>query len=323
MSSLRRFDWVLHLLTIVVCCFFIARSLTTYLGYRLSQSSFEETKLPDATVRAAPSASPFGTSDNAGNDDVIKLIVERNIFNASESGVIKPESEDELVDADPSSLGAAVKTNLDIKILGTLSVGDGRDRRSSVVISGGKGEGGKGGVDVYHPADNDKTFGPNIRLVLVGPKRIEFVNGGRLEFAELEEFSKKSIFSSPADVHGGGTPLGDSKPAATEPEQASGEPSKIVLDQKTVDDALQNLDKLQQEARLMPAANGMKVVSVKPGGLASKLGLKRGDVLEKINGQELDPKKAMEFFMSMKDLKNFTLDLSRGGKSQNIEYEIK
>jgi general secretion pathway protein C len=111
-------------------------------------------------------------------------------------------------------------------------------------------------------------------------------------------------------------------------EEAGAAAGKIVLDQKEVDDALQNLDKLTQEVRIVPNFQdgkpaGMKVLSIKPGGLASKLGIRRGDVLEKVNGQELDIKRGMELFSTMRDSKNFSLDVTRGGKNQTLEYEIK
>lgn len=68
---------------------------------------------------------------------------------------------------------------------------------------------------------------------------------------------------------------------------------------------------------------GMKVLSVKPGSIISKLGIKRGDVLEKINGQELDVKRGMALFSELKDQKTFSIDVLRGDKHTTLEYEIR
>jgi hypothetical protein len=45
-------------------------------------------------------------------------------------------------------------------------------------------------------------------LIKVLKDRIEFVNGPRMEFAELEDIApKKTIFGSAEEVHGTGAPL--------------------------------------------------------------------------------------------------------------------
>ncbi|MFA4875517.1 MAG: hypothetical protein WC690_09295, partial [bacterium] len=105
-------------------------------------------------------------------------------------------------------------------------------------------------------------------------------------------------------------------------------PGKFTVDQKEVDDALQNLDRLYTEIRAVPnfsggKVSGMKILSVKNGSLFSKLGLRRGDVLQKINGMELDVKKGFEIFNQLKEQKTITLDLIRQGQPTTLEYEIR
>jgi general secretion pathway protein C len=70
-------------------------------------------------------------------------------------------------------------------------------------------------------------------------------------------------------------------------------------------------------------ASGMKILSVKPGSVFAKLGLKRGDILNRINGVELDVRKGFEIFSQLKDQKSLSLDLVRGGANQTVEYEIR
>ncbi len=319
MYSLRRYDWTLHLAALVVCAYFLARAITTYLGGVLESAS--------VSVAEVPAAQPVSAQGDAGGDvslDLYKVIEERNIFNSAEVAASPETGPSELNPEQLGELGPAVKTSLDIKVQSTLVIGDGTDRRSSAMISGGKAKGSK----AYFVAD-EETFSPGVKLTKVDKNRVEFVNGGRLEYAELQDWaSKKSVFAPPDEVHGKdakGTGDKDKGKPADESASAGG---KIVLDQKEVDDALQNLDKLTQEVRIVPNFQdgkpaGMKVLSIKPGGLASKLGIRRGDVLEKVNGQELDIKRGMELFSTMKDSKNFSLDVTRGGKNQTLEYEIK
>jgi type II secretion system protein C len=325
MLSLRRFDWTLYLMTIALCSYFVAQSITTYVGGILEGvpvSIHQET--------SAPLAPPVEDEGAGGVADEFQAIVDRNVFNSAFSPVDAAQESQSDPALNAGELGPAVKTTLDIKVLGTLVIGDGTDNRSSATISGkssGKG-GGKSGADVYFPGD-EKTFEPNVKLTKVGSKQIEFVNGGRLEFAELEDFaSKKSVFASRDEVFGkDGAKAGKEKPA--DDKQASpAEGGKVILDQSEIDEALQNMDKLYSDVRIVPnfkggKSAGMKVLSIKPGSLASKLGIRRGDVLEKINGQDLDIKQGMELFSQMKDMKSFTVDIVRGGKNQTVEYEIK
>ncbi len=67
----------------------------------------------------------------------------------------------------------------------------------------------------------------------------------------------------------------------------------------------------------------MKVLAVKPGSIFGKLGIKRGDILERINGLELDIKRGMELFGQLKDQKDLRIDLVRRGQNKTMEYEIR
>jgi type II secretion system protein C len=317
MYSLRRYDWTLHLATLVVCAYFLARAVTTYVAGVLESGSVSVAEAP-----AAPEVPAEVGEGGEASIDLYKVIEERNIFNSTEVAAAPETGPADLSSQQLGELGPAVKTSLDVKVQSTLVIGDGTDRRSSAMISGGKAKGSK----AYFVAD-EETFAPNVKLTKVAKDRIEFVNNGRLEYAELQDWAAKaSVFAPPDEVHGKKAPADKDKgKTSEEPASSSG---KIVLDQKEVDDALQNLDKLTQEVRIVPNFQdgkpaGMKVLSIKPGGLASKLGIRRGDVLEKVNGQELDIRRGMELFSSMKDSKNFSLDVVRGGKNQTLEYEIK
>ncbi len=262
----------------------------------------------------------FAEKSAAPELDDFKVIAERNIFNAAESGLVKEVPVEEMSLERLGELGPAVKTGLDIKVLGLLSVGEGTDRRSSVVVSGGK-EAKK--AETYFPAD-EKSFAANVKLIKVLKDRIEFINGPRMEFAELEDIvEKKNIFASVEEVHGKSTLLGRE---GETPPPSSG--AKIVVDQREIDEALQNLDRLMTEIRIVPnfvggKPAGMKVLSVRPGSIITKLGIQRGDVLEKVNGQDLDIRRGMDLFNQMKDMRSFALDVSRGGKNQTLEYEIR
>lgn len=313
---LKRYSWTLHFMTIALCSYLLAQSISTFIASRLESISLTPEKKEAATESETEEEGRLELDD-------FKAIAERNIFNSEGSG-LAAEGEGEASPQMTGELGPAVKSSLDIKVLGVLAFGDGKDRRSSAtIVSGKNGEG-----EVYYVGE-EKSFAENVRLTKVEKNRIEFINGSRLEYAELEDFaaSSKSIFASAEEVHGKATETSEATPAASEG-GISSEGGKIVIDQSAIDEALANLDRFYTEVRIVPyfkagKVAGMKILSVKPGSLIGKLGIKRGDILEKVNGRELDVKTGMQLFNELKDQKNFTIDLVRGGQNKTLEYEIR
>lgn len=321
-ALLKRYSWSLHFVTIALSSYLLAQVVSTYIAGKLERSSVRAEPLP-----AVEPQSETDAEESAGVE-AFSVILERNMFNSEQSAAVASAEEGTVSPEQLGEMGPAVKTSLDVKLLGTLVVGEGSDRRSSATVSGGT----KKGASVYYVAD-EESFAANVRLTKVMKDRIEFVNGSRLEFVELEDFAKKkSIFASAQEVHGMEKSAKSESTAA--PAESGGEGgvvaegNKIFVDQAAIDEALANLDRFYTEIRIVPnfkggKVSGMKVLSVKPGSIVSKLGIRRGDILEKINGQELDVKRGMTLFSELKDQRNFSIDLVRGGQNRTLEYEIR
>lgn len=96
----------------------------------------------------------------------------------------------------------------------------------------------------------------------------------------------------------------------------------------TVDNALNDLSSLATQARVVPAFEGgkpvgFKLFSIKPGSLYSKIGLQNGDVINRINGYELNsPEKGLEVYGKLKDSSNVTVEVKRRGKPMTLDYTI-
>ncbi len=68
---------------------------------------------------------------------------------------------------------------------------------------------------------------------------------------------------------------------------------------------------------------GFKVNFVKRGSDFSKLGLRRGDVIKSINGQELNSyNSAFEIYKNIDTMDGLTLKIKRGKEEMELEYEI-
>lgn len=309
---LKQYSWVLNIVFILFVSFFASKIVNVYLAKTL------EVKRSIGVLKTAAAPEDFNAAKDLGDFDVI---AERNIFDSSESAQAGEETAGAEGDVNYIPGGEAVKTGLSIKVMAVLVIGEGKDKRSSATVDGGSGA----GIDVYGVGD-EKSFASGVRLIQVKPDRIEFVRNGRLEYAELIEESGESIFGLPKPLEGAVA----SKTASPSPSETVNKVSegKFAIDQTEIDNAIQNLDKLYTEIRAIPnfqdgKAAGMKILSVKPGSVFSKLGLKRGDVLQRINGIDLDVRKGFEIFSQLKDQKSLTLDLIRGGGNQTVEYEIR
>lgn len=322
---LKQYGWALRLLFILFFAYFSAKITNVYIAGLL------EVSRSIGVVSGGEATTPAATTHDASD---YEIIVSRNIFDSSESQAAAGATPDcslpenaalpECGGTGGTPTGEAVKTSLGIKVIAVMVVGDGKDGRSSATVDGGGGD-----IDVYAVADDKKGFAPGTRLVQVKPNRIEFVRSGRLEYAELDEGLGKSIFGLPENTVASATPTKATGPTAPTGEKVAklGE-NKFAIDQTEIDGALTNLEKLYTEIRAVPnfqdgKVQGMKILSIKPGSIFAKLGLKRGDVLARINGVELDIKRGFELFNQLKDQKAFNLDLLRDGKNQTNEYEVR
>jgi len=68
---------------------------------------------------------------------------------------------------------------------------------------------------------------------------------------------------------------------------------------------------------------GFKVNFVKRGSDFSKLGLRRGDIIKSVNGQELNSyNSAFEIYKNMDSIESLTLTIKRGNEEMELNYEI-
>ncbi len=311
---LKQYGWVLNIVFILVVSFFASKIVNVYLAKML------EVKRSIGVLKGAETAPELNP---VKNKEDYAVIISRNIFDSSESTQAATEGGGTTEDNQLMPTGEAVKTSLNIKVLAVLVIGEGKDKRSSTTVDAG----GSAGVDVYGVGDDSKTFSPGVKLVQVKPNRIEFVRNGRLEYAELLDSTGDSIFGPPkqGETKVAAKSAEPAKPGETIQKVAEG---KYTIDSKEIDNAIQNMDKLFTEIRAVPnfqdgKVSGMKILSVKPGSVFAKLGLRRGDVLNRINGLEVDVRRGFEIFSQLKDQKSLTLDVNRGGANQTVEYEIR
>ncbi|MBU0504673.1 hypothetical protein KJ708_01675 [bacterium] len=248
----------------------------------------------------------------------VNAILKRNIFSAEEITETTMPIEDDQQQQQVTS-DVAVETKLSIKLISTISVGDGKNQLSSCVVESDRK------TDAYI-VGGKKTFSPGVKIVSILPKRVEFINGGQLEYVKLQEFAKGYDMTKPLKQ----TPTTTKRVARTDEsddESIVRQGDSFQIARSEVDSALSNMSKLYTDIRGVPyfdegVARGFKILSVKKGSLFDKLGIKRGDILKSVNGRTLDIQSGFETFKSLKTETEFELEIERRGEAVNYKYEI-
>lgn len=104
---------------------------------------------------------------------------------------------------------------------------------------------------------------------------------------------------------------------------------KFAVDQREVQASTENMNQLLTQARALPyveqgKTTGFRISEIVPGSLYEKIGLQNGDVIQKINSQDVDdPGKFFQLYQGLKEERNISIDLLRSGQRQSLTYEIR
>jgi len=135
--------------------------------------------------------------------------------------------------------------------------------------------------------------------------RVEVERNGRLETLRLDEL--------------GGGPSPSNAPDGDE----------FVVEEAELDKGLENLPLLLTQARAVPyfkdgRSIGLRLFAIKTGSLYEKVGLKNGDILKTINGNNLgDISQALKLFEQLKQERSINLVLEREKQDREFKYTIR
>jgi general secretion pathway protein C len=170
--------------------------------------------------------------------------------------------------------------------------------------------------------DKDAT-GTGFKVVAI------LCNDGRKEYVDFEPGDGSAAARPPvvaaAPRPGGEAP--DADPAAADAVKKV-DANKYEIKRTYIESALGNLNNIATQARIVPSfkngvANGFKLFSIQPGSLYSSIGIENGDVVQRVNGYEMNsPEKALELYQKLKESGHVTIQLKRGGQVITKDYNI-
>ncbi len=102
-----------------------------------------------------------------------------------------------------------------------------------------------------------------------------------------------------------------------------------IVDKGAMAAELNNPSRILGDARMLPnmvngKQQGFVLNEVKPGGVFSNLGLRNGDVLLRVNNNDISgPGAALQAFTSLRGMDRVDLDVMRGGQKLTLSYQIR
>ncbi len=231
-----------------------------------------------------------------------------NIFNSAHTGDPEGGKRQEAA----KSTAPLKKTDLNVELIGTVV---GSPENSFAIIEDHQSR----KQELYQI---DDMVQDQARVVSISRCRVVVLRGGSEEIIECPEPDAKKKRSSPVRYSGSTKKEGEyavRKVSDTE----------FVIDEAEVENALGNINQLLTQIRVVPnfqdgKADGFKVFAIKPDSIFAKVGLKNGDVIRKVNDNDItSPEKAFQIFQDLRNEKNLSIEISRRGQTKSFSYEIR
>jgi len=224
------------------------------------------------------------------------VIGDRNIFGSSDEA----SSDVEPRDMEAKEIEALEPTSLKISLLGTVT---GSKENACAVIE----ETGRKTQGLYRVGDAVQNA--VVKKILRG--KVVLRVGDKDEILSME---------APESVKGG-------RPGHSVKSAHSGD--TVTVARSDIQDSLKNINKLLTQARIRPhlkdgKPDGFVLSYIKANSFFTKLGLKRGDIVESINGKQINtPEDAFSFYQALESGAPLSMEISRGGKPKTINYRFK
>jgi general secretion pathway protein C len=291
----KRYLWLKNILFLVACAYLSSKIIQTVIISKLPKSDLFDKKQSESALHETTSK-PLNT---------YSLISRKNIFNSQSTGDVATGPKGQ------QSNEPLRKTELNVKLVGTIV---GTRESSFAIIEDNTAQ----RQDLYQI---DDMVQDQARILEISRCRVVIMREGQqeiLECIELEDQGKTGSITTAVAL-----PSADSSGIKKVSE------SDYLIDQKEVDNALNNINQLMTQVRVVPnfqdgKTTGFKVFAIKPNSVFANIGLKNGDVIQKVNDRDItSPDKAFQAFQELRNERNLAIQISRGGENKTFNYEIR
>jgi len=292
MLSLVRPSFHAFTLAMLACaCLLVAQTVNTVLNASLTPlPTFTEPARQELARPSAPTAAPLSAEELA------------RYTGLSLDGPSQPTTTVSRI---------TVPTQLGLKLLGTLtasstgmslaSVYEGTSQRTRTIAVGSTLQGAE--------------------VLAIERTRVLFLNNGQMEILDITTLpAAPGLAPAPQAPAAPATGFGSSL-------RQTG-PEAYAIQRQDVENTLANLNQVAMQARVVPSfingqPRGFKLFAIRPDSIYARLGLKNGDILQRINGSTLDdPMRAMEAYHQMKGASRIELEVERDGQPLRKTYTV-
>jgi general secretion pathway protein C len=104
--------------------------------------------------------------------------------------------------------------------------------------------------------------------------------------------------------------------------------SQYNIDRSEVDAALDNMNQLFTQVRAVPhfeggKSTGFRLFAIRQNSIFDNIGLRNGDIIQSINGTELnDPSRALGFMQDLRSARQLNVTILRNKESLTLQYNI-
>jgi len=294
----RKYFWTAHLIFIFLVGLVAAKTINLFVESVILPPPKEDA--PRAGVRRA-------VAQPVPQLQLDRLATLTGLPLPKEPEVLEPGQEPLDPNAPPEKCGFRVR------LLGTLAASIARFSIATILDLG-----------TQHPQDysvGDKILGAEILEIL--RDRVIVLNNNRRCYISNDEAAVASV-----------TPPEPRRAIAQLNPSHLGEGIKAVSDSEyevpraEIEKSLSNLNELAMQARIVPAfkdgqAQGFKLFSIRPDSLYTKIGIQNGDVIKRINGNDINsPEKALEIYSKLRDANRIDIEIERNGTPLRKTYNV-
>jgi general secretion pathway protein C len=226
-------------------------------------------------------------------------VLDRNLFNTRSAA----EPRNEKVD-----VASLEETKLDLRLWGTVS---GTKDGDYAVIEDVKAR----EQDLYRTGDTIQSA----MVKEIFREKVVLTVDGKDEVLQMQDLQ-----SGKSTVRRGRLPAGEGAPTTS-----SVRAQRISLRRSYIDQSMTDVASLMTQVKIQPHMEngvpaGLALSSIKPNSIFRRMGLRNGDVITGVDGNEISTvDDALRLVDNLRSSSNLSVQLKRRGRDKNIEYRIR
>jgi general secretion pathway protein C len=194
---------------------------------------------------------------------------------------------------------------------------------------------GMHGEDAYAVIEDPATREQRLQRVgdEIGGARITAIAWDRVTLRDADGEHTLLLTTEPgvadADAGRAGLPPGGIPPAAPDVPVRQTGPDSYIVDRGALTGAVDNTSGLLTQLRAVPEVSegrpiGFRLFQINPQSVFARLGIRNGDVVQRVNGSTLaDPASLLGFLQRLQNEPRVALDIVRGGQPHTLVYDLR